>query len=113
VLGGAILPGPDLMARALHEWTASLPAVAPGPPDGPIGRSTEASIRVGIEAAVAGAARELIRRGREAAPVPISTVAAGTGAAALKASVPEIEHVHADAVLWGILEAVVARGGIV
>jgi type III pantothenate kinase len=113
VLGGAILPGPDLMARALHEWTAALPRVSPGPAGEPIGRSTEASIRVGIDAAIAGAARELIRRAREAAPVPIATVAAGTGAAALRAAVPEIDHIHADAVLWGVLQAVVARGGIV
>jgi type III pantothenate kinase len=105
VIGGAILPGPDLMARALSEWTAALPLVDPLPRDAGIGRSTEGSIRAGIQAAIAGAARELIRRARAASPVPLAVVAAGTGARALKESVGEIDHVHEDAVLWGVFLA--------
>ncbi len=102
VIGGAILPGPDLMAKALAEGTAALPLVDPMPREEGIGRSTAASIRIGIEAAVAGAARELIRRFRAASPVPLATVAAGTGARGLKEAVPEIECVHEDAALWGV-----------
>lgn len=109
VLGGAILPGPELMARALAQGTAALPLVDLAPREEGIGRSTASSIRVGIDAAVAGAARELTRRCRAAAPVPLATVAAGTGAERLKALVPEIEHVHADAALWGVYLA--ARAG--
>jgi type III pantothenate kinase len=102
VIGGAILPGPELMARALSEWTAALPLVDTGPREPGIGRSTEASIRAGIQSAVAGAARELIRRAREASPVPLAVVAAGTGAHGLKEAVAEIDLVHEDAVLWGV-----------
>ncbi len=105
VIGGAILPGPDLMARALSEWTAALPRVDPSPHEPGIGRSTEASIRAGIQAAVAGAARELVRRAREAAPVPLTVVAAGTGAHGLREAVPEIDALHDDAVLWGVFLA--------
>ncbi|HEX5137423.1 MAG TPA: type III pantothenate kinase [Planctomycetota bacterium] len=110
VIGGAILPGPDLMARALAEGTAALPLVDPAPPQPGIGRSTEGSIRAGIQSAVAGAVRELIRRAREAAPVPIAVVAAGTGAQGLREAVKEIEHVHEDAVLWGVFLAARAAG---
>jgi len=105
VLGGAILPGPDLMARALSEWTRALPRVDPGPHEPGIGRSTEGSIRAGIQAAIAGAARELIRRCRGAASVPLAAVAAGTGAQGLAAAVTEIEHVFTDATLWGVYTA--------
>ena len=112
VIGGAILPGPELMARALAEGTAALPLVDPFPREEGIGRSTAASIRVGIQAAVAGAARELIRRSREAAPVPLATVVAGTGARGLKEAVEEIEHVHENAVLWGIWLAWRKGGGM-
>lgn len=111
VIGGAILPGPQLMARALAEWTEGLPLVDLAPREEGIGRSTAASIRVGIEAAVVGAARELIRRFREVAPVALATVAAGTGAQGLKESVVEIDQVHADAVLWGVFLAARGKGG--
>jgi pantothenate kinase type III len=99
------------MARALAEGTAGLPLVDPGPREDAIGRSTAGSIRAGIQSAIAGAARELIRRSRAAAPVPLATVAAGTGAERMRALVPEIEHVHAEATLWGLLRAVVAARG--
>jgi type III pantothenate kinase len=105
VVGGAILPGPELMARALKEHTAALPLIDPLPREPAMGRSTAASIRAGIQAAISGAARDLIRRAREASPVPLETVAAGTGAKGLKEAVPEIGHLHPHAVLWGVLVA--------
>ena len=108
VLGGAILPGPDLMARSLAEGTAALPRVAPGPSPEGWGRSTEDSIRVGIDAAVAGACRELVRRCRAHRGVPLGVVAAGTGAGALAAAVPEIDAAHPFATLWGVHEAAAA-----
>jgi type III pantothenate kinase len=51
-IGGAILAGPELSARALHDYTAVLPLVALGDlADGPpacIGRNTQAAIRSGL-----------------------------------------------------------------
>lgn len=101
VLGGAILPGIELWARALREGTAQLPLVDPRPPDRAVGRSTEESIRSGIGHGFLGAARELIRA--TLAEVPgARVVAAGTGGSALAARLPEIRAIHPFATLWGV-----------
>ncbi len=47
-LGGLIMPGLDLMAKALHEHTARLPLVALDRPDTLLGSSTVDCIRNGI-----------------------------------------------------------------
>jgi type III pantothenate kinase len=54
--GGAIFPGPRLMARALHEHTAKLPHVDPTEPlkDPRPGKNTVTAIRLGIESALVG-----------------------------------------------------------
>ncbi len=63
-LGGAILPGLSLQAKALDDFTERLPLVEIGddaaPP--PVGRNTEAAIRSGIVWGVRGAVKELARR---------------------------------------------------
>jgi len=62
-LGGAIFPGPDLMARALAEGTAGLPNVNlhTGPmPESAVGRNTEEAIRVGVSRALSGALGALV-----------------------------------------------------
>lgn len=110
VLGGAILPGPDLMARALADGTAGLPLVRPAPPRRAIADSTEEGIRSGIAAALGGAVGELCARFRAESPVPLTVVAAGTGAGALAAQASEIESVHPFATLWGVFETVFVRG---
>lgn len=102
VLGGAIAPGPELMARSLAEGTAGLPRVDPGEPAVTIGRSTEGSIRAGVWAAWIGAARELVRSLRSQSPVALDVVAAGRGAGALGAALEEVDLVHPFAVLWGV-----------
>jgi type III pantothenate kinase len=60
--GGAIFPGPRLMARALNEFTAKLPFSEPtdGYADVAVpGKSTAAAIRAGILAAVGGGMVEI------------------------------------------------------
>jgi type III pantothenate kinase len=47
-LGGLIMPGLDLMAKALHEHTARLPLVGIAPPEMLLGLSTVECIRSGI-----------------------------------------------------------------
>ncbi len=64
--GGAILPGFELSAKALHSYTALLPlipldVVLTASPD-PIGRNTEAALRSGLYWGHIGAVRELLRR---------------------------------------------------
>jgi len=102
VLGGAILPGPALMARALATGTAALPEVDPLGPVPDLGRSTEGSIRLGIAAAWEGAARELIRRLAPTAPARPLVVATGTGAATLAERVPGVDKAEPLATLWGV-----------
>jgi type III pantothenate kinase len=61
-VGGAILPGPALMARSLHEHTAKLPRVEIDPvvPARAWGTNTEEAIELGIASAVLGAADQLV-----------------------------------------------------
>jgi len=59
--GGAILPGFDLMARALADGTARLPRVTRRrTPDSVIGRNTEEAILAGIVHGTAGAISSLV-----------------------------------------------------
>lgn len=61
-VGGVILPGPRMMAKALHDRTAKLPQVdiEPELPTRIWGRNTETAIQLGIANAVLGAADQLI-----------------------------------------------------
>lgn len=61
-LGGAILPGLRMSCRALHEFTARLPLIAPAAPDEVIGRSTQDAILNGVVHGAIGAVRELVER---------------------------------------------------
>lgn len=47
-LGGAILPGPNMMAEALHEKTAKLPLVQVQKPQSAIGKDTMECLRAGL-----------------------------------------------------------------
>ena len=60
LVGGAILPGLRMQLRALHEFTAVLPAVEPGFPDLPYGRNTSEAIQTGVCRGLAGAVRNLV-----------------------------------------------------
>lgn len=59
-IGGAIFPGLWMQARALHEYTAALPRVAPAKPAETIGADTEGAIRTGLFHGTAGAVRGII-----------------------------------------------------
>jgi type III pantothenate kinase len=108
VLGGAIAPGVDLMARALAEGTQTLPAVEPARPAAFVGADTTGSIRSGIWSAFVGGARELIERVRAEHDGPLDVVATGTGGHVLaeELGIPLVEH----ATLWGVYVAAKARG---
>jgi type III pantothenate kinase len=89
-LGGAIFPGPGLMARALADGTAQLPLVEVGRefvPERAIGKNTEEAIRSGILGATAGAVERLLRdvAGVLGVAVPIYATGAAAGAAAGRA----------------------------
>jgi len=123
--GGAILPGPTLMARSLSEGTSRLPEMSwtewtdlPPLPGTTTGEAIRAGIGLGIRGAVARlveASREALRRhahgpGRPSAgaeePVCFLT---GGGRAAVRDGLPEAMEV-ADLVLAGIALAAVGSG---
>ncbi len=64
--GGAILPGFELAARALHQYTALLPLVSieelAGLSRGPVGKDTGEALRSGLFWGQLGAVRELVER---------------------------------------------------
>jgi type III pantothenate kinase len=103
-LGGAILPGPVLMARALAEGTSKLPAVAAiereRPPPLP-GRSTEEAIAAGIGFGIRGAVARLVAEAATALGPEAVTILTGGWRAAVRDSLPGAIEVP-DLVLSGI-----------
>jgi len=59
-LGGAILPGLRISAKALHQETAQLPQVEPVEPDWVFGKDTRQAIIGGLVRGARGALREFI-----------------------------------------------------
>lgn len=82
-LGGAIAPGPTLLARALAEHTARLPHVEPSPGAPALGRDTAAAVRAGVVVGFRGAARELALRVASEAGLRDPVVVVTGGAAGL------------------------------
>jgi type III pantothenate kinase len=90
-LGGAILPGPALWARALADGTSRLPAVAAlersDPPPMP-GRSTHEAIAAGIGWGIRGAVARLVAEGRAALGGEADVILTGGWANAVRDAVP-------------------------
>jgi type III pantothenate kinase len=76
-LGGAILPGVELMRFVLHEHTGRLPIQEGAYRDTP--RNTFDAIETGCRHAQAGAVERMYRVFREVAPTPLCIVAGGAG----------------------------------
>src|SRR5258708_23509203 len=74
-LGGAILPGVELMRFVLHEHTGRLPIQEGKHRDTP--RNTLDAIETGCRHAQAGAVERMYRVFREVAPAPLCLVAGG------------------------------------
>jgi type III pantothenate kinase len=79
-LGGAIAPGPALLAGALARHTARLPHVAPRPGARALGRITEEAIEAGIVVGFRGAAAELVEAVAREAGLGAAAVALTGGA---------------------------------
>jgi type III pantothenate kinase len=82
--GGAILPGIELGARALHQFTALLPLIDVQSlvlnPVMPLGRNTPGAIGSGLWYGHIGAVRELVKRLSESAhQPPLLLVTGGNG----------------------------------
>lgn len=61
IKGGAILPGVDLMQKALFTGTAKLPSISPRTPKKALGMDTISAINSGIIYGTAGAIEKLIK----------------------------------------------------
>ncbi len=98
-LGGAIAPGPTLLARALAEHTARLPRIEPRVDAVPLGRDTESAVQSGVVVGFRGAAIELARRIAHTAEFRAPVVVVTGGAAAFLADLfrgPEFARVVHD-----------------
>jgi len=103
-LGGAILPGPTLLAHALAEGTSRLPAVAAldtaAPPPMP-GRSTQAAIAAGIGWGMRGAVARLVAEARAALGGTAAVILTGGSAGVVRDALPDAVEMP-DLVLAGI-----------
>lgn len=101
-LGGAILPGLRLMAKALHEHTAQLPQIEAFESDPVPARNTEQALRVGIVHAVAGGVDSLLARMIAAHPGAWHLVVGGGDAAILTSQLSRPTRVWPEMTLEGI-----------
>lgn len=79
-LGGAIAPGLRMRYRALHSYTSRLPVLEPSPDaplPPPVGRSTEGSLRAGVELALVAEAEGMIARYRQVLGAALAVVITG------------------------------------
>ena len=82
-LGGAILPGPDMMRRALHRETSQLPLSEANATLAVFARSTNEGIAAGLSDAVAGAVMVAAQRlARQSTPQDDVCLVVSGGAAA-------------------------------
>ncbi|RLS34417.1 MAG: type III pantothenate kinase [Planctomycetota bacterium] len=106
-LGGAILPGPTLMARALAEGTSKLPEVKAlehaDPPAMP-GRNTQEAIAAGIGWGIRGAIGRLVAAARQSLGEGTPVILTGGWRAAVRDAVPGAIEMP-DLVLAGIAMA--------
>lgn len=114
LLGGAILPGPKPLERALGQGTAQLPSVEfilrrrsgqdsilPEPPP-TIGTTTEESIQVGIDASLFDAAAAVIKRASEALSAHPIVIATGGWAHRLSERTGLVDRVDTNLVFEGV-----------
>lgn len=100
--GGAILPGAQLMLRALHEHTSALPEVAFAKPDEAIGHNTTQAMLDGVFHGVRGAVRELVEKYAELYRGYPQIIATGGDAHTLFDDYDLIENIVDDLTLRGL-----------
>jgi len=101
--GGAIAPGLQMAARALHAFAAQLPEVSLTPPEEstPYGRYTQEAINLGIYAGARGTVRELVERYAAALGAWPHVVATGGDASAVLSESGLVDSFVPDLVLQG------------
>lgn len=106
-LGGAILPGPEIMARALASGTSQLPAIETigweSPPPMP-GRSTEEAITAGVGFGFKGAVARVVAEAAQRLGPESVTILAGGWRGVVRDALPGALEIP-DIVLCGIAMA--------
>lgn len=104
-LGGTILPGIDMAARALHEQTAQLPLVSIEPTRQAMGKDTRSAINCGISAMMVGGLREVTERiATEIGRWP-ALVVTGGNAQSIAEACDFIDRIEPDLCLDGLVLA--------
>ncbi|HTF88555.1 MAG TPA: type III pantothenate kinase [Planctomycetota bacterium] len=113
-LGGAIAPGPQLLARALSSGAARLFEVVPEPDPPALGRDSAAAMRSGVGVGIRGAARELSETIAREAGLVDPPIALTGGARAFVASVFTGRRVFEseDLVHYGLCAALLQQTGL-
>ena len=101
-LGGAILPGPDLLRRSLARDTRQLPHIEWAVPSSPIGASTVEAIQAGLTTLVLDGVNGLLRRTTDALGTPPLIVATGGWGPWLADHIDRIDRVEPNLVLEGV-----------
>ena len=101
-LGGAILPGPDLLRRALRRGTRQLPEVDWTLPASVVGASTTEAIQAGLVALVLDGVAGLLRRTVETLGDDPLVVATGGWGPWLAERLPTVDRAETHLVLEGV-----------
>jgi type III pantothenate kinase len=110
-VGGAILPGVAMAARALNNYTDLLPLVEVTEPPAPLGTSTTTAIASGLYWGAVGAVRELVSRlvdERGPAQIFLTGGAAPPYVAILREQTDVPPQFVPHLTLWGIALAAIA-----
>jgi type III pantothenate kinase len=101
-VGGAILPGIELMLESLAGRTARLPRIAIEGACQPIGKSTPESLRSGVILGSVGAIEHLLRLFREELGNDARVIATGGLAPRFAPNCPSIQQVEPMLTLEGL-----------
>ncbi|MBI5194947.1 MAG: type III pantothenate kinase [Nitrospirae bacterium] len=93
-LGGAIMPGINISAEALHEKTAKLPKVKLNKPEKAIGDDTPDNISSGVILGHAGAVERLIKEIRKELAKKVTIIATGGLASLVAPYIKDIKEVN-------------------
>ena len=101
-VGGVILPGFEISAKALKHNTAQLPEVTVHKPDWPFGKNTAKAINAGLYYSAVSTLQEVIRRYAEVIGTWPRTVITGSAAAIIKDDCDFIDSYVPNLVTKGI-----------
>lgn len=102
-IGGAIAPGLNMSAEALHQFTAKLPRIEIAPPPHALGANTRDALRSGIFFGYVGLVEGMVARLKQEMNEPHARVIATGGMAQLVAShCAVIEQVNMNLALEGL-----------